>query len=191
VILTNCVAHGHAIARALGRFYSAECDSCISRSINHQLLSGVIYQGYTKSSITMHTATFYRNSYGRDMLWIMFHYPFEARGVKVLFAPVEETNARSIALCRKLGFKEVARIADYYPSGAQCLYAMRRDECRWLVLTPRTLYWDGVSDGRRKRTSKTTRQVQSDRAQARQDQQASDEVREVPVALGEERLPRK
>lgn len=191
MILTNCVAHGHAIARAIGRYYHAEDDSCISRSYGHQLLCGVIYQGYTKSSITMHTATFYRNSYGRDMLWIMFHYPFEALSVKVLFAPVEEVNDRSIALCRKLGFKEVARIADYYPSGAQRLYAMRRDECRWLVLKPRSLLWDGETDGRRKRTSKTTRKVQADRAQARPDQQASDEVREDAVEVGKESLPRK
>jgi hypothetical protein len=168
VILLNVVPHGYAIAQVLGRTYNAMVDACISRSEDHTLLCGVIYQEYTKSSITMHTATFYRNSYGRDMLWVMFHYPFVALQVKVLFAPVEETNARSIALCQKLGFKEVARIADYYPSGAQCLYAMRRDECRWLVLTPRTLTWAGVSDGRVELGSESS-ELQADQQTAKKD----------------------
>jgi hypothetical protein len=188
VILSNVVPHGYAVAQVLGRSYNPACDACISRSEDHRLLSGVIYQEYTKSSITMHTATFVRNSYGRDFLWIMFHYPFVALGVKVLFAPVEETNGRSIALCRKLGFKEVARIADYYPSGAQCLYAMRRDECRWLVLTPRTLNWAGVSDGRQQ-FSASTSELQADQQAAEENLRPRHEDGKSPVALGEESLP--
>jgi hypothetical protein len=148
VILTNVIPHGYAIAQALGRNFNPVCDVCISRSHGNRLLCGVIYQDYTKSSIAAHLYSFAPNSYTRDMLWLGFHYPFVGLGVKVLFGPVPDDNAHAIALNEKLGFKEVARIADYYPSGAQRLYAMRRDECRWLVLKPRTLAWAGESDGR-------------------------------------------
>lgn len=187
MILTNVVPHGYAIAQVLGRGYNPMTDACISRSHNHTLLCGVIYQEYTKSSIQMHTATFYRNSYGADMLWVMFHYPFVALEVKVLFAPVEAVNGRSIALCQKLGFKEVARIADYYPSGAQCLYAMRREECRWLSLKPRTLRWDGVSDGRLELSSKNA-ELQADRATSQENLQSGDQARQGAVEVGEESL---
>ena len=73
------------------------------------------------------------------MLWVSFNYTFIQLGCKVLFGQVPETNSKALEFDLKIGFKEITRIDDVFPDGGLILLAMRREECRWLKLKPRSL----------------------------------------------------
>lgn len=130
---------GRAIARAAGTAFNPESDQCIARVRGDELLGGVVYTSYTGVSIGMHVAGFDPRWINNDMLWVAFDYPFNQLGCKTIFGQVPEDNLHTLEFDKKLGFKEVARIADVFPGGDCIVLAMRREDCRWLRLRPRIL----------------------------------------------------
>lgn len=128
---------GKAIADGATACYNPVGDACIAAHRGGKLLGGVIYQGYTGASIQAHIASFDPHWLTRDMLWMIFHYPFEQLGVKKIFGQVGAHNAKALEFDRKLGFKEEARIADVYPEGDMVLLSMHKADCRFLSIKPR------------------------------------------------------
>ena len=131
--------HGYRVAEAAGVQYNPACDVVISRSKNNQLLGGAIFTSYTGASIHVHIAGFHPRWINNDMLWVSFNYTFIQLGCKVLFGQVPVTNSKALEFDLKIGFKEITRIDDVFPDGGLILLAMRREECRWLKLKPRSL----------------------------------------------------
>lgn len=130
------------IAEAAPCVYSPEHDHCVARIKGGRLLGGVIFQGYTGASIEMHVAGFDPFWLSRDMLWAVFAYPFiQLRCLKVI-GRVKQTNSKALEFDLKLGFKEEARISDVYPDGDLFILTMRREDCRWLKLSPRSRFWE-------------------------------------------------
>lgn len=134
------IEHGFQIADAAGTIFNPAADQCISVTREGNLAGGVIYQGYTGASIGMHSAGFLPNWATRDFLFVIFGYPFNQLKVKTVFGQVPETNTRALEIDLKLGFKQVARIEDVFPTGACLVLAMRREDCRWLKLKPRGIH---------------------------------------------------
>lgn len=143
-IVFDDLACAKQIAAAACCVYSPEHDHCIARVKDGRLLGGVIYQGYTGASIEMHVAGFWPQWLNKSMLFVVFGYPFYQLGCLKVIGRVNENNKRALEFDLKLGFNEEARIRDVYPEGDLLILSMRRDECRWLNLTPKHL---GVSNG--------------------------------------------
>jgi L-amino acid N-acyltransferase YncA len=132
-------AHALQISRAAGTLYNPLADVCISRTEGDDLLGGVLFQAYTGASIGIHMAGFAQRWANRDMLWAAFHYPFEQLKVATLLGQVPEDNTAALEINLKLGFNEVARVPGVFESGAAVVFAMKKDQCRWLSLAPRTI----------------------------------------------------
>ena len=137
--------HALAIAAKAGTLLNPGVDNVISRTgVDGRLLGGVIYKEFTGASVQAHIAGFGPNWLGRDLLWVIFDYPFNQLGVSKIFGPVPETNKAALAFDYKLGFKYVTTIPGVFLDGGLIVLEMDRVDCRWLKLTPYTL-----SDGRK------------------------------------------
>ena len=52
---------------------------------------------------------------------------------------LDASNTKSLELAKHLGFKIVATVPDVYVAGDELILGMRREECRFLDITPRSL----------------------------------------------------
>lgn len=130
------VEHGHLIGKVSSYGYMPEVDHCVSRSIDDALAGGVIYQNYTKASITLHVASWHKRWLSRDLLWTIFAYPFLLLGVKKCLGFVPTTNEAALAFDKHIGFEEEHRILDAVPDGDLVILSMRKENCRWLQIAP-------------------------------------------------------
>jgi RimJ/RimL family protein N-acetyltransferase len=139
MIVFNNANHGHDIAAAAGTAFNAHTDVCIARVENGELWGGVTYTAYTGASIGLHIAGFRPDWVSRDMIWVCFNYPFVQLGCSKLFGQVPASNRKALEFDLKLGFIEEARVKDVFPDGDLIVIAMKREDCRWLKLKPRSL----------------------------------------------------
>jgi RimJ/RimL family protein N-acetyltransferase len=139
MIVFNNADHGHKIAMAAGTSFNAYSDVCISRVEDGELCGGVTYTAYTGASIGLHVAGFRHDWVNKDMLWVCFDYPFIQLGCSKLFGQVPASNRKALEFDLKLGFIEEARVKDVFPDGDLIVLAMKREDCRWLKLKPRSL----------------------------------------------------
>ena len=56
-----------------------------------------------------------------------------------MFGQVPASNVRALEFDRKLGFIEETRIKDVFPDGDLVVLSMKREDCKWLNLKPKTL----------------------------------------------------
>lgn len=132
--------HAQQIAHAAGTLLNPGVDTCISRTgAGGKLLGGVIYKEFTGASIQMHCAGFSPNWLARDLLWVVFDYPFAQLGCSKVFGPVPASNKRALSFDYKLGFKYVTTVPGVYLDGDLVVLEMDRVDCRWLNLKPREL----------------------------------------------------
>lgn len=139
MIVFNDLDHAFRIATAAGVQFNSAVDTCIAHVDERGLRGGNIYNGFTGASMNVHMAGFDPHWASIDMLWVGFHYPFIQCGCKKLFAQVPSWNSRALEIDKKLGFKEEARIKDVFPEGDLVVLAMKREDCKWLKLKPRSL----------------------------------------------------
>lgn len=140
MIAFNRPQDGHSIAAQAGVMFNPVADTCIARLYDDaRLRGGVIYNGYTGSSINMHVASFEPTWICIDLIWVSFHYPFIQMKCRKVFGQVRANNRAALEFDRKLGFKEETRISDVFPDGDLIILSMRREDCRWLKLRPRNL----------------------------------------------------
>lgn len=139
MIRFNNKRDGLAIARAAGTRFDAAVDVVIGHLERGELTGGVVYKGWTGSSIHLHVAGFGPGWLNRDLLWVCFHYAFEQLNCRLILGAVPTCNHKHLEFFSKVGFKEVARIPEVFPSGAGAILTMQRADCRWLNLKPRTI----------------------------------------------------
>lgn len=116
-----------------------------------RLIAGVLYSDYNKATCSAHIVGFGKNWLSRDLLWIMFDYPFNQLGCKKVFGQVPSDNETALRFDYKLGFKYVTTVPEVFESGHHLLILeMKREDCRWLSVKPHNL--DGFeSYGQEKR----------------------------------------
>lgn len=131
------IEHGWAISKAVPRCYNPVVDVVISRTKDGKLLGGVIYEGFTGSSVFIHQAAFDSRWINRDLLWIVFHYAFVQLGCKKVIGTIPSSDPELLALNLKFGFNVEHVIEDGYPDGGMMILSMKREACRWLDLKPR------------------------------------------------------
>ena len=102
------------------------------------LIAGVWYEGFNGANMVMHIAALPNSAWmTKELLWYMFHYPFVECGCRRITGLVEETNEAARNLAERLGCTLEARLKDAAPGGDILVYAMFREDCRWLKLHER------------------------------------------------------
>jgi len=98
---------------------------------------GVLYNGYTGSSISIHSRCDIPAKVSREFYWAIFNYPFNVLKVKRLTGLVSTANLKAQKLDEHLGFERETVIKDYFPDGDGIVYIMRPENCRFLKLGDR------------------------------------------------------
>ncbi|QIG66918.1 N-acyltransferase protein [Rhizobium phage RHph_TM3_14A] len=147
-------AHGKAVMSSIQSAFSPVTMQVISREENGELYGGVIYENYTGAggSLLAHVAGFRKNWLNRDMLYIMFDYPFKQLGCRAVFLQVASNNEASLRFAKSLGFKEYVVLEDVFPDADMILLKMKREECRFLNVKPRTVFSRRTDDGKAEST---------------------------------------
>ena len=129
--------HGYMIAEAIPRAYNEHVDRVISRTNEEgKLLGGVLYEGYTGSMIFMHQAGFDKSWLTRDMLWVLFDYPFNQLSCWKVCGTIPSSNQTLLDFNKRIGFIQEATIAGGYPDGDLLVLSMTKEQCRWLKHKP-------------------------------------------------------
>jgi RimJ/RimL family protein N-acetyltransferase len=139
-IVLNDPHWGAEVARIAGTHYFPEQSACVMRLRDDEPVGGVIYTGYTSESIVVHSGAWTPHWLNRDMLYVVFDYPFNQLGVKRLFGHVPEDNRHARLFNEKMGFRYVARIEGVFKHGVACMVMrLDREDCRFLWVRPRTI----------------------------------------------------
>ena len=104
-----------------------------------EMIACVWYEGWNGVNMNIHVAAKPGKRWmTREFLHATFHYPFDLCGAKRLTGLVASNNFAAQRFDEHIGFKLEARLKDAAPGGDLLVYAMFRDECRWLGLKPKT-----------------------------------------------------
>jgi hypothetical protein len=112
---------------------------CIARyDRNDMLMGGVLYTDFLGGSVQLHAAGFQRNWGNKQLLFLMFHYPFEQLGVKKIIGLVPEWNIRSRNATLNLGYRIEYKVDDVFnrpglPNGMYIMSMLKAD-CRFLKM---------------------------------------------------------
>lgn len=133
--------HGERLMEQIGADFSPVTMEVISRTENGVLLGGAIYENYTGKggSVLAHVAGLEPNWLNRDLLWIMFDYPFVQLDCKQAFGQVKAKNEEARRFNKSLGWEEIFTLEDVYPDDDVILVRMKRENCRFLKLKPKTI----------------------------------------------------
>ena len=116
----------------VGKFEYPQETACIGQEKDGKLIAVLGYNNLTPNSCQIHVASTDVYWLNKDLLFAIFDYPFNKLGVKVILAPIYKGNNKSLNLCRKLGFEQVADIPYGHPEGDLIVVAMKRNQCKWL-----------------------------------------------------------
>jgi RimJ/RimL family protein N-acetyltransferase len=146
MIRFNHPADGDELTLLPGGF-NPKVDRCVARlAPDGKLLGGVTYEKYTNVSICMHVRSFDKHWLTRDLLWVIFHYPFVQLNCLKVLGFLYSSNQIALEFDKKIGFKEEYRIKDACPDGADLVVmSMLREDCRWLNIEPRGIRYEGAS----------------------------------------------
>lgn len=106
----------------------------IGRERDGQLIAGILYEDWNHANVVCHIAGVGKNWLNRNLLWVMFDYPFRQLGVKRITTTVAQSNTVSQRFTEHLGFTLETRLLDAHPSGDLFIYRMMAADCRWLGL---------------------------------------------------------
>jgi len=109
----------------------------IGQVTDGKFVIGVLYNGYTGSSISIHSRCDIPAKVSREFYWAIFNYPFNVLKVKRLTGLVSTANLKAQKLDEHLGFERETVIKDYFPDGDGIVYIMRPENCRFLKLGDR------------------------------------------------------
>jgi RimJ/RimL family protein N-acetyltransferase len=135
--------------KAAGSDFSNRLMQVISRTENGILMGGIVYENYTgaNGSCLVHIAGFEPNWINRDLLWIMFDYPFRQLDCKHAFAQVAANNTKAYEFCMSIGWELLHTLEGVFPDGDMLLLRMKRENCRFLGIKPKNVRPRGMQDG--------------------------------------------
>lgn len=139
-IVFNDVEHGEAIGSMAGTRFDPKVDISVARVRRDVLIGGIIFTDFTGESVSIHTASWDEHWVNRDLIFVVFDYPFNQLGVKRIFGRVPETNYAALRFNHHCGFTDVARIEGVYKHNvAQIVMRLNREDCRFFGIKPRGL----------------------------------------------------
>jgi hypothetical protein len=103
-----------------------------------RIIAGIWFEAYNGANMMIHVSALPNSRWmTKELLWYTFYYPFVECGCKRVTGLVEETNTAAREFDERIGFHLETRLKDAAPNGDLLVYAMFRDECRWLKLRDR------------------------------------------------------
>ena len=140
-IALNEIQYGPVIAQLAGTDYHPTSSVNFARIVDDEFIGGVLFSNYTGESIGIHSGAVSPMWLNRDLLFVIFDYPFRQLCVKRIFGQVPEDNVRALSFNRNIGFSQVARVEGVFPNNVACI-VMRMDyeDCRFLNIKPRTIH---------------------------------------------------
>jgi RimJ/RimL family protein N-acetyltransferase len=117
----------------VGKFEYPQNTACIGQEKDGELIAVVGYNCFLPNSCQIHVASTDVRWLSKNLLFAIFDYPFNKLKVKVIIAPICKDNVKSLNLCRKLGFEQVADIPYGHPNGDLIIVTMKRNQCKWLL----------------------------------------------------------
>ena len=127
---------GEWVCEKAGGQWNPLCQA-IGQVSDGKFVIGVLYNGYTGSSISIHSRCDIPAKVSREFYWAIFNYPFNVLKVKRLTGLVSTANLKAQKLDEHLGFERETVIKDYFPDGDGIVYIMRSENCRFLKLGDR------------------------------------------------------
>jgi RimJ/RimL family protein N-acetyltransferase len=111
-----------------------EGGTAIGLESDGELVAGVVFDQYTKASVSMHVAALEgRNWLTRDYLTCCFAYAFIQLGVNRVTGLVRMDNTQAQKFDEHLGFVREGVLRKACKDGTNIiLYGMLRDECRFI-----------------------------------------------------------
>jgi len=119
------------IAKEEGCDYPQET-ACIGQEKDGKLIAVVGYNGFLPQSCQIHVASTDVYWLNKELLFAIFDYPFNKLKLNAIIAPIYKGNVKSLNLCRKLGFEQIADIPYAHLYGDLVVMLMRRNHCKWL-----------------------------------------------------------
>lgn len=116
----------------VGNFEYPQETMCIGVEKDGELVGVIGFNNFMPNSCEIHVASTNVYFLNKWYLNCVFDYPFNKLKVKVILAPIYKGNVKSLNLCRKLGFEQVADIPYGHPEGDLIVVAMKRNQCKWL-----------------------------------------------------------
>lgn len=139
MIFTDNLEHGERIMRSFNAQYAEVTMEVISRAEQGVLYGGVVYENYTGKggSCLVHVAGFVPNWLNRDLLYIIFDYPYKQLECNRTFAQIKASNTASLEFCLSLGYEKITTLEGVYSDDDMILLQLRKADCRYLDIKPR------------------------------------------------------
>lgn len=119
--------------RILGVNFSPDQSVWISHIVDGSPIAVTVYNRFSKHNCEMSIATDGGKRWAtRAFLRASYLYPFKQLNLDRISAVVEEKNANSLTLCRKLGHEEEARLKSWFGDQDGILFRMMKENCIWL-----------------------------------------------------------
>ena len=99
---------------------------------NFNILGVVVYTNITRHNCDMAVASSTPRFLSRRMLDVVFHYPFITLGLGRVSAIIDESNARSLSLCSRLGFVQEGTLRRWFGERSGIVMGLLRDDCKWI-----------------------------------------------------------
>lgn len=122
---------GPWVAEKCGGKWTSGRGTAIGRIDENGPFAGILYEDWNGSQIVCHIAGD-GNWLNRLFLWIIFDYPFNQIGAKMMTAPICSTNIKSIRMVEHMGFELEGRLRGATSKGDLLLYVMRKENCKYL-----------------------------------------------------------
>lgn len=119
------------VCERTGLEYKKDRFRAIGRLIDGKLVAGVLYEEFNGAQIVCHIAAEGKWA-NKHFLWLIFDYPFNQVGASRITTTVVDSNKKSQAFTKKLGFDLEYKMKSAHPDGDLWVFRMFKDDCRWL-----------------------------------------------------------
>lgn len=122
---------GPWVASKTDGIWSPNRSAGIAKEKNGEIIAGILYENWNKASVTVHFAGD-GNWADRYFLAVIFDYPFNQLGVKMMIAPVCSTNQKCIDMVKHMGFNKEAELPGATSKGNLLFFVMNKEDCKYL-----------------------------------------------------------
>jgi len=127
---THCHAHGAFTAGRAIALLDVDDEEQTAK-----MIAACWFDSWNGANVNMHVAALPgRRWMTRDFLYTVFDYPFRVCGVRRITGLVSSTNFDARRFDEHIGFTLEATLKDAAPDGDLLVYAMFKQDCKWLNL---------------------------------------------------------
>ena len=100
---------------------------------DNKLVAGLIYTDYVGTSIDIHIGAHPNKRWmTKELLIMIFHYPFIQLGVQRITAKIASKNKDARNLAERWGFTQEGAMREAIKDDDLIIYGMLKNECKWI-----------------------------------------------------------